>query len=101
MSRCRLQQNGEIVKGGFDVDVINCKKKRNERMPYQCAICGNCRAVRKEERNTEKAENNKCYELLTVFGKPYVEKYQPFTNSKRTIDKTCKNFSHIRKMTVR
>jgi hypothetical protein len=79
------------------MDIINNKKKRNQPMPYQCEICGSCTAVKKDERNTEKAENNKCFEKRTLpDGTPYNYFYRPFTNSKREINATCKNFSHLR-----
>lgn len=80
------------------MNIVNSKKKRNEPMPYQCTICSNYKAVEKEERDTEKAENNKCFELRVIFGKPYVDHYKPFTNSKKEIETTCKNFSHLRSL---
>lgn len=83
------------------MDIINCKKKRNEPMPTQCDICGNCSAIRNDQRDIENVENNKCFERRTLpNGTPYDHMYKPFTNSKKEINATCKNFSHVRTMKV-
>lgn len=79
------------------MDIINCKKKRNEPMPTQCDICSNYRAVEKNERDTINPENNKCFNRrIFPDGTPYDHMYKPFTNSKKEINATCKNFAHIR-----
>lgn len=85
------------------MDLINCKKKRNDPMPYQCEICGNCGAVRKDKRDISNAENNSCF-ALKIWphnNTPRTEMYRPFTNSKKEIALTCNNFSHMRILRVR
>ena len=72
--------------------------KRGEPMPSQCAICGSCKAITKSDRDAVQSEQNKCYDEKP---EAWRSKYQPFTNSKRTIISTCKNFSHMRSCTYR
>lgn len=80
------------------MDIINSKKKKGVPMPYQCEICGNCSAVRKNLRDMDNCENNKCYEERTWYhnNEKRIDMYAPFTNSVKKIELTCRNFSHMR-----
>jgi len=75
--------------------------KRGDPMPSQCEICGSVKAITKSDRRivqANEAQLNKCYDEKP---EDWRSKYQPFTNSKRTIIPTCKNFSHMRTCTYR
>lgn len=81
------------------MDLINCKKKKGAKMPYQCEICENMYAVRiKEGRDISDCTKNKCYKERVWHhnGKSKVDKYKPYTNSKKEIELTCSEFSHMR-----
>jgi len=72
--------------------------KKGEPMPNICEICGSYKAVSRKDRDTIQSEQNKCFEEKPL---DHRSKYQPFTNSRRTITSHCKNFSHIRSCTYR
>lgn len=77
---------------------INCKKKKGEAMPYQCEICENFKAVPKVNRDINDYKNNKCHRC---YDDDTSIQYKPFTNSKKEITLTCRNFAHIRELRVK
>ena len=85
------------------MDVINSKKKKGQNMPYQCEICGNYKAVKKDLRDMINCENNNCYNEQVWFHnkEKRISMYKPFTNSKKEIEITCSGFSHIRILRAR
>lgn len=85
------------------MDIVNSKKKKGQPMPYQCEICGNYKAVKKDLRDISNCDNNKCYEEQIWFHnkEKRISMYAPFTNSKREIEVTCANFSHMRTLKVK
>lgn len=65
-------------------------------MPCICEICQAVDALPKKERNKEQPEANSCFEK-----NEFVTDYQPFTNTRRKVKKTCAHFSHMRRMSYR
>lgn len=80
--------------------MINFKAtiKKGEPMPNICEICGSVKALPKSDRDIIQSDLNECF-----VEKPadWQSKYQPFTNSKRTITPHCKSFSHMRTCSYR
>jgi len=72
--------------------IINSTKTRRQPMPNQCEICGNYKAEKKENRDITDSTKNKCFKQWERGN----NKYAPFTNSKREIELTCNEFSHMR-----
>lgn len=83
--------------------LINEKIKKGQPMPCICELCGNVDAIRKSGgRDIKTPTNNKCFEQCKYpNGKEYSYAYLPFTNSKRKAWVNCKNFSHMRTLSVR
>ena len=75
--------------------IVKSTKTRRQPMPHECEICGNYKAINKEDRDITDASKNKCFEERA---KGRNKKYAPFTNSKREIDLTCNKFSHMKIM---
>lgn len=78
---------------------------RNEPMPSICTICSSINKCRGEV--SESPQDNSCFEEKDRYNhlpeevKKKIMSYQPFTNSKRTVQTICGNFAHVRSHVIR
>lgn len=77
---------------------------RGEPMPSICKLCTSIGKCKGEVNETP--QENPCFEEKDVSGYPDEVKkrvlaYQPFVNSKRTVQTICKNFAHVRSHVIR